>query len=199
MTLGIAASSSVAKEMGLRSGLGHISVTNTATATASGTAISRASMEETMVPKINGRAPNSPATGSQALVAKKWKPNFCQASAERCKSSDRVRPTTASTASAATSIRPLKIESGLNSDRPQAGAFCAVFTRDILGDSGDPIDFEGSGPKARPSFSRFEVEICLSGAAPMSSVLPFPRQISSAGLPDHFLFNVTARLLNDDE
>src|SRR6266566_5409965 len=172
MTLGIAASSSVAKEMGLRSGLGHISVTNTATATASGTAISRASMEETMVPKINGRAPNSPATGSQALVLKKWNPNFCQARAERCKSSDRVRPTTASTASAATSIRPLKIESGLNSDRPQAGAFCAVLTRDILGDSGDPIGFEGPGLKACPFFLRSGIEMCLSGEAPTSSVLP---------------------------
>src|SRR6266496_1079795 len=199
MTLGIAASSSVAKEMGLRSGLGHISVTNTATATASGTAISRANMEETMVPKINGRAPNSPATGSQALVAKKWNPNFCQASAERCKSSDRVRPTTASTASAATSIRPLKIESGLNSDRPHPGVFCALVTRDILGDSGDPMGFDESGPKACPDFSRSGTETCLSGAAPMSSVLHFSRPISSGGSPNHFIFNVTARLLNHDE
>jgi hypothetical protein len=42
-------------------------------------------------------------------------------------------------------------------------------------------------------------DTCLSGAAPMSSVLHFPRPISSGGSPDHFVLNVTARLLNDDE
>ncbi len=49
-TLGIAASSSVRKEIVPRSGFGHISVVNTATPTESGMAITRATSEETRVP-----------------------------------------------------------------------------------------------------------------------------------------------------
>src|SRR5438874_10244986 len=144
----MAASSSVANEIGLRKGAGHISVTKMATARASGTAITRASMEETIVPKINGRAPNSPATGSQALVAKKWNPNFCQARAERCSSSIKISPTTARTERAASNIKPLKPASMLKTDLPHAGAFCAEFAREILCDSEELMDFVVLGPEA---------------------------------------------------
>src|SRR6266496_6660682 len=106
MTLGIAANSSVAKEIGFRSGFGHISVTNTATATASGTAIARAIKEETIVPKTNGRAPNSPETGFQSLAKKKCGPNLCHASDERCNNSVTISATIASTTSAASNINP---------------------------------------------------------------------------------------------
>ena len=49
-TLGIAASNSTKNESGPRSALGHISVVNTATPIESGTAMSKASNEETKVP-----------------------------------------------------------------------------------------------------------------------------------------------------
>ena len=70
MMLGIAANNSVAKEIGLRRNGGHISVTNIATASARGTAMIKARIDEAIVPKRNGSAPNSPETGSHALPVK---------------------------------------------------------------------------------------------------------------------------------
>ena len=169
MTLGMAASSSVAKEIGFLNGLGHISVTRTATATDRGTAIKSARIDETSVPKINGRAPNSPATGSHELVAKKWKPNFCHASAERCKSSDNVSATTTSIVRPATVIRPRNPESRLNMERRHAGAFCAVVKSEIFEDSDVPIGSVDRGRTTGPSVCLSGTEKCFSGEAPINA------------------------------
>src|SRR5947209_6073478 len=168
MTLGMAASSSVAKEIGFLNGLGHISVTKTATATDRGTAITSARIDETRVPKINGSAPNSPETGSHKLVAKKWKPNFCHASAERCKSSDTVSATTTSIVSPVSVIRPRKPESRLNTERRQAGAFCVLVKSEIFGDSDVSIGPVDRGRATGPSGFWSGTERCFSGAAPIN-------------------------------
>src|SRR5260370_18534120 len=146
--------------------------------------MTRAKIEETIVPKMNGRAPNSPATGSQELPLKKWNPNFCQASAERCRSSARMSPTTASTVSAASRTNPLKPESRLNSDRFQADALCAVFTREILGDSELPIWFVDVRANACPCDRSSGIR--LSGAAPIGLTLPsLPRCFGAASSPGY--------------
>src|ERR1700690_229741 len=169
----MAASSSVANEIGFRSGLGHISVTNTATEIAKGTAMIRARIEETMVPKINGSAPKAPFTGSHALDMKKWNPNFCHARAERWINSDRVSPTTASTVRAAASISPWKPVSRVKKVLVQAGVFCAVFTSEILGDSGVAMFFVDLAPKTRAD--GFSSGRGLSGGDPISFSLHLSR------------------------
>ena len=64
-TLGIAAKSSMRKAHVLDTLRGASSDKKMATPMPSGTAIKSASVEETSVPKIKGRAPKSSATGSQ--------------------------------------------------------------------------------------------------------------------------------------
>src|SRR5581483_2791083 len=139
-----------AYEIGFLKTFGHISVTKTATAMAKGTAITNAIREETTVPKIKGKAPNEPETGSHSLAKKKWMPNLCQASAERCINSARINPTMPSTTKAASITRPLKAESKLMNDLLQAEAARVGFTRVILEDSGEAIFFR-AGPKACPA------------------------------------------------
>ena len=95
----MAASSSLAKETAARSGRGQISVTNTATPSASGTASTSASSEETTVPYTKGRAPNSPETGSHALPTKNLRPNSLMARREPWKSSKTISTTMAMTLS----------------------------------------------------------------------------------------------------
>ena len=63
----MAASSSVMKASGPRSACGHISVRNTATPMARGTASKRARNEDTSVPYTNGSALKCPFTGSQYI------------------------------------------------------------------------------------------------------------------------------------
>src|SRR5258707_9619510 len=71
----MAASNSVRKEIGARSGRGQSSVRKMATPSASGTAMQRASSEVARVPKMKGSAPKSPATGSHASRVKNFQPN----------------------------------------------------------------------------------------------------------------------------
>ena len=65
---GIAASSSVRNVSGWRSAFGHNSERKIAMPSAIGVANARARTEEYSVPQMNGRAPNSPDTGSQTSL-----------------------------------------------------------------------------------------------------------------------------------
>ena len=76
ITLGTAASISMAITIGCRSFWGASSVRNTAVATPRGTAIRSASSEETRVPKMNGRAPYLSCTGSHSELQRNPTPNF---------------------------------------------------------------------------------------------------------------------------
>src|ERR1700723_3317329 len=69
-TLGIAASNSVKNEIGPCNIFGQTSSRKIDTASASGTAITTASSDDSTVPYTNGSAPNSPETGSHILLAK---------------------------------------------------------------------------------------------------------------------------------
>src|ERR1700737_5124552 len=71
----MAASNSVRKEIGARSGRGQSSVRKTATPSASGTARHKASRDVARVPKMKGSAPKSPETGSHAERVKNFQPN----------------------------------------------------------------------------------------------------------------------------
>src|SRR5690242_10312650 len=152
--------------MGFRRGLGHISVTNTATATASGTAMTRAIRDETSVPYRKGTAPKSPETGSHWLPTKNFSPKACHARDDRCMSSETISPTIPSTHNAASSISPRKPLSKVKTVRYHAGALRAVVTSEILGESGVPIDsgWLESAPLPRLGFG---IEKRLSGTAPM--------------------------------
>src|SRR3954453_1311125 len=96
MTLGIAAKSSIRKDKGVLSQVGPLSVMNTAAATESGTAITNARTDETIVPKTNGKAPKSPATGSQFELKKNFSPNCFRDSSECTISWYAISPTMAS-------------------------------------------------------------------------------------------------------
>jgi len=82
MTLGTAASISMAMIMGWRSLRGASSVRKSAVATPSGTAIRRARSDETRVPKMNGSAPYLSCTGSHLLLHKKPRPKWPRESRE---------------------------------------------------------------------------------------------------------------------
>ncbi len=72
---GMAARSSVRKISGCRSIGGQSSDRYVATPSETGAAIRRASSDEYSVPQMNGRAPNSPETGSQVSVTQNLNPN----------------------------------------------------------------------------------------------------------------------------
>src|SRR3979411_1528284 len=85
-TLGTAASKSLTKVREEESLGGASSAKKIAPPTPSGTASASPTAEVTSVPYMKGNAPNSPATGSQVLVTKKFHPNLVRASAERTQS-----------------------------------------------------------------------------------------------------------------
>jgi hypothetical protein len=72
----MAASSSVRNTSGWRSFVGQSSEMKMAIPSEIGVAMRSASTEEYNVPQMNGRAPNSPDTGSQVSVRQKSSPNF---------------------------------------------------------------------------------------------------------------------------
>ncbi len=74
ITLGTAASNSMMKDKGVLSFSGASSERNIAIPRLNGTAMSRASNDETIVPKIKGRAPNTSVTGSHVEVVRKPAP-----------------------------------------------------------------------------------------------------------------------------
>src|SRR5271167_1697732 len=97
MTLGTAASRSMKNSRVSETLAGASSARKMAAPMPRGTAMSRATIEVTNVPKMKGSAPNSPALGSQTRVAKKAKPNLWRARTEPCQSSktkSRVMSTT---------------------------------------------------------------------------------------------------------
>src|SRR5262249_7713724 len=73
---------------------GQISVRNSAVPKDKGTAINKASREETTVPYMKGRAPKSSSTGFQILLKRNWKPNLLSESRDCEISSKRISPTT---------------------------------------------------------------------------------------------------------
>ena len=80
MMLGMAASSSMAVPTGRFSQGGASSVMNRAMPKLTGTAIRMAISEETRVPTVGERPPNSSSTGSHCAEARKFqKPNFSRA------------------------------------------------------------------------------------------------------------------------
>src|SRR5215813_4968120 len=103
-----------------------------------------------------------------------------------------INPTMPSTVIPAISMTPLKPESKLKIERLQAGAFCDVVTREILGVSDEPMGFEPFG--SSPRF--VGIGICLSGAAPMSS---YPRLIALSMQARARPTTLAAALLKDDE
>ena len=62
---------------------------------------------------MNGRAPNSPLTGSHALPTKNFRPNFASVSCECVTNSTAMRPTMAKMLSAHSSISQRKVESAI--------------------------------------------------------------------------------------
>src|SRR5271169_5908742 len=87
MTLGTAASRSMKNSRVSETLAGASSARKMAAPMPRGTAMSRATIEVTNVPKMKGSAPNSPALGSQTRVTKKAKPNLWRARTEPCQSS----------------------------------------------------------------------------------------------------------------
>ena len=85
ITLGIAASNSMMKERGVLNFTGASSERYIAIPRLNGTAMSKARNDETRVPKIKGRAPNTSFTGSQVDVARKFMPNVFLESADSIK------------------------------------------------------------------------------------------------------------------
>src|SRR5215472_11186640 len=100
MTLGIAASNSTSRERNARICRGQISVKNSAVPKESGTAISRATKDETRVPYMKGSAPKSSATGSQMVWMRKRKPNLLLDKCDCDTSSKQISPTETRRASA---------------------------------------------------------------------------------------------------
>src|SRR5207247_11174313 len=76
-----------------------------------GTAMTRASTEETSVPKMNGKAPYWSLTGSQSLVTRKCQPNFCRARCEPWNSSMPINAINTKTANAIDSVSHLNTRS----------------------------------------------------------------------------------------
>lgn len=87
MTLGIAASNSIMNDKGVLSFSGASSERNIAIPRLKGTAMIRARNDDTRVPKIKGRAPNTSATGSHVELVKKPTPKMSLESADPIKSS----------------------------------------------------------------------------------------------------------------
>src|SRR5579862_1033425 len=105
---------------------GHISVTNTATPTESGIAMSSARNDETRVPKTNGKAPKEPLTGSQSLPQKNLIPNWCNESCDLDTSSQTTSTTIAKTEIALSRMMTRKTESG---SRLLEGCACRILSR----------------------------------------------------------------------
>jgi len=76
MTLGTAASISIAMVIGWRIRMGASSVRKSAVATPRGTAIRRARSDDTSVPKMKGSAPYFSATGSHSELQRNPAPNL---------------------------------------------------------------------------------------------------------------------------
>src|SRR3974377_1130600 len=76
MTLGTAANSSIRNVIASDAFGGASSARKIAAPTPKGTAIINATADVTIVPKINGRAPKSPATGSHSVLTRNARPNF---------------------------------------------------------------------------------------------------------------------------
>src|SRR5579864_1063724 len=142
---------------------------------------------------MKGSAPNPPATGSHSLPTKKWKPNACHAIAERCMSSAMISPTIPRITSAASNISQRKPLSAVKSVRCQDRVLCEVVTSEIFGDSDVPIVFLGSGPSVRPVVCGCEMEILLSGVAPIT-----PHYSSISGLEGERQGCETTLELNND-
>ena len=82
MTLGTAASISMAMTIGWRAFSGASSVRKRAVATPRGTAMISASSDDTSVPNMNGRAPYLSLTGSHSVLHRKPGPNLTTAALE---------------------------------------------------------------------------------------------------------------------
>src|ERR1700722_5494004 len=107
----MAASSSVRKAMGARSGRGQISSKKIATHSESGTAIATARIDERTVPKMKGSAPKSPETGSHELFLKKLQPKAWMESLELLTSTKTISSTMAKMLRAQMSMRAPKAPS----------------------------------------------------------------------------------------
>src|SRR5215469_15886046 len=111
----MAASNSVRKEIGARSGRGQSSVRKTATPSANGTAMHKASRDVARVPKMKGSAPKSPETGSHADLVKNFKPNCTRLGRECSTRRTRMNRTIAKIVQAHRSITAAKV---LSATRP---------------------------------------------------------------------------------
>src|SRR5665811_2155314 len=84
MTLGIDASNSMMKDKGVLNFSGASSERYIAIPRLNGTAMSKARNDETRVPKIKGRAPNTSLTGSHVELVKKPSPKIFLESPDSC-------------------------------------------------------------------------------------------------------------------
>src|SRR5438270_5479525 len=109
----MAASNSVRKEIGARSGRGQSSVRKTATPSANGTAIHKASREVARVPKMKGSAPKSPETGSHAARVKNFQPNCTRLGRECTTRMTKIKRTIAKMVQAQRSITAAKLLSAM--------------------------------------------------------------------------------------
>src|SRR5256714_14425735 len=105
----MAANSSTVSDRIRRSHGGHNSVRKSAVPRERGTDISRASNEETTVPKMKGKAPNSPLTGFQVLVLKNLRPNLCSERLDCLTSSNKMSATITSRETAHAYTRSRKV------------------------------------------------------------------------------------------
>ena len=119
ITLGIAASNSMMKDRGVLNFSGASSERYIAIPRLNGTAMSRARNDETRVPKIKGREPNTSFTGSQVDVARKLKPKVFLESSDPIISSLNKRNARINIQRANNPTTALKIKSPENFLRPR--------------------------------------------------------------------------------